>query len=508
MASLHGGVRPDALERHTRRQLRIGSITANVAGGLVVFVLLAFVLPAPQGLHHATRLIVLNAVAFIVGGAIAVPLVAIVLGRLWAERFAWAASGRQPTSRERELALRFPLSEHLVIAATWGIGALIYAGLNAVFSAELAFNVAITIVLGGLVTCALGYLLAERTLRPITALVLATGVPSRPQLPGVAARALLSWTLGTGVILLGVALVALGGLQHSYFKREQLSVAVLVLSVVGIVAGFVTMVALARSLADPIDALRRAVGLVQQGTLDHAVAVDDASEVGLLQAGFNQMLAGLRERERLHDLFGRQVGTDVVSHALEHGVELGGEAREAAVLFVDVQESTKLAQTQDPTEVVSLLNAYFAIVVDVVSSHQGWVDKFEGDAALCVFGAPIPDPDAASHALAAARELGARLAHELADVRVGIGVSAGRVVAGNVGAASRFEYTVIGDPVNEASRLTELAKSEPSRVLVSEAALARANDPESAHWHLSQEVQLRGRTESTRAAVPLVDELL
>ena len=94
-----------------------------------------------------------------------------------------------------------------------------------------------------------------------------------------------------------------------------------------------------------------------------------------------------------------------------------------------------------------------------------------------MFGAPLPDPDAASHALAAARELGERLAASLGAVKAGIGVSAGRVVAGNIGAAKRFEYTVIGDPVNEAARLTELAKTRPERVLASAAALGAARCP-------------------------------
>jgi len=237
--------------------------------------------------------------------------------------------------------------------------------------------------------------------------------------------------------------------------------------------------------------------------LEQEVAVDDGSEVGLLQAGFNRMLSGLRERERLRDLFGRQVGEDVVLHALEHGVQLGGEAREAAVLFADIEGSTSLAEHRDPAEVVTLLNTFFAIVVDIVEAHHGWVNKFEGDAALCVFGAPLQVADAATHALAAARQLRARLQADLSGITVGIGVSAGRVVAGNIGAARRFEYTVIGDPVNEAARLTELAKGVPELVLASQAALARADDAEAARWSALEQVTLRGRRAATSVLVPL-----
>ena len=124
------------------------------------------------------------------------------------------------------------------------------------------------------------------------------------------------------------------------------------------------------------------------------VAVSDGSEVGLLQAGFNRMVAGLEERERLRDLFGRQVGEDVARRALERGVELGGEERDVAVLFVDLVGSTQLAAERPPAEVVALLNAFFGAVVAVVGAHGGAVNKFEGDAALCVFGAPLARDDA------------------------------------------------------------------------------------------------------------------
>jgi adenylate cyclase len=493
---------PDALVERVRLGVRSTSVAANVIGATILFLFLRFVLPTPPHISHTSRLLALNAIAFVVFGVLGLVIASVWLRRLWDRRIGWASAGREPTMREREQTLRFPLTQQGVIALMWLSGAIIFAALNVPFSGELAGNVAITVVLGGLVTCALGYLLSERAMRPITALCLASGIPRRPQLPGVAARALLSWTLGTGAVLLGLALLGIGGLHESRFTAERLSVAILVLSVLGAVVGMATMVGLARSLARPIDSLRRAVGLVEQGELDHEVPVDDASEVGLLQAGFNQMLAGLRERERLRDLFGRQVGEDVVRHALEYGVQLGGEARDAAVLFVDIQGSTALAATRDPAEVVSLLNAFFAIVVDVVGLHRGWVNKFEGDGALCVFGVPIDDADAATHALAAARELRDRLQDELEEIRAGIGVSAGRVVAGNIGAARRFEYTVIGDPVNEASRLTELAKLRPERALASQAALARAEPAEASSWLQSEELTLRGRSQATAISAP------
>jgi adenylate cyclase len=191
----------------------------------------------------------------------------------------------------------------------------------------------------------------------------------------------------------------------------------------------------------------------------------------------------------------------VARAALERGTELGGEAREVAALFVDLVGSTELAATREPHEVVEVLNEFFRVVVAVVGRHGGFVNKFEGDAALCVFGAPLERADAAGDALAAARELCACLQAELPHCDFGIGVSCGSAVAGNIGAAERFEYTVIGDAVNEAARLTELAKQRPGRILVSGSALEAARADEVRHWTVDGEVVLRGRSDATTLAV-------
>jgi adenylate cyclase len=489
----------DLVER-TQRQLTVAMVLSNTAGALVVFVFANVVLPIPRGLQHETRLILINTGAFVVLGAIGMALGWRWSRRLWIERFGWAREGRFPTAGERVQTLRYPLRQQALNARLWGAAAVAFTALNAPFSGEIASDAFITIVLGGLVTCSSGYLLGERLARPLTAVALATGVPERPVLPGVATRTLLTWTLSSGVILVGVALVGEGGLWDSAYTRQRLSIAMVVLGLAGLFVGLATMVGLARSLADRVKALRSALDRLGEGDLDVQVEVDDGSEVGLLQAGFNRMVVGLRERERLRDLFGRQVGEDVVQHALEHGVALGGEARDAAVMFVDLEGSTALAATRDPTVVVEFLNTFFAIVVEVAEAHGGWVNKFQGDAALCVWGAPLEDPDAAGHALAAALQLRDRLSEE--HIAAGIGVSAGRVVAGNLGAAKRFEYTVIGDPVNEAARLTELAKRRPGRLLVSDAVLVRAKNGEAAHFEPCDELVLRGRSSPTTVAAP------
>lgn len=215
------------------------------------------------------------------------------------------------------------------------------------------------------------------------------------------------------------------------------------------------------------------------------------------------MVRDLAERQRLRDLFGRYVGEDVARRALERGTELGGQERDVAVLFVDLVGSTELAATMPAGEVVNLLNDFFRVVVDTVNRHGGFVNKFQGDAALAIFGAPIEHPDACGAALAASRELHDEVIKVLDQTEFGIGVSAGRAIAGHIGAQARFEYTVIGDPVNEAARLTELAKLEAGHVLASAIAVSGALDAEALCWDVGEIVELRGRVAPTQLARPL-----
>jgi adenylate cyclase len=241
---------------------------------------------------------------------------------------------------------------------------------------------------------------------------------------------------------------------------------------------------------------------VEEGNLDAEVQVYDGTELGQLQAGFNEMVRGLRDREHLRDLFGRHVGKDVAEVAARGDVELGGETRVVSVLFVDIVGSTSLAAERDPGEVVGLLNRFFGIVVEEVDRHHGLVNKFIGDAALAVFGAPVGLEDHAGHALAAGRSLARRLADEVPELRAGIGVSTGEAVAGNVGGESRFEYTVIGDAVNAAARLTELAKDVDGMLVASGEALEAAGADEAARWTRQDSVVLRGRSSETVLVVP------
>jgi adenylate cyclase len=371
-----------------------------------------------------------------------------------------------------------------------------------VFSFELGLRTLVTIGLGGLTTAAILYLLSERVLRPVAARALAIGPPEKVAAPGVVVRFLLAWSLGTGVPVVGIAMIGLTELGQDEASADELARTMLVLGGVALVVGALAVLVAALAVAGPVRSVAGALREVERGRLDVEVRVDDGSELGRLEAGVNRMVAGLREREELRDLFGRHVGEDVARAALDKGVELGGETRDVAVLFVDVIGSTALASERPPKEVVDLLNRFFAVVVEVVDECGGWINKFEGDAALAIFGAPAPMEDRDARVLAAARKIAERLADEVPELGAGVGVSAGEAVAGNVGAASRFEYTVIGDPVNEAARLSELAKDRDGHVLACGRLLEAAGE-EAERWRDGEEVTLRGRREPTQIATPV-----
>jgi adenylate cyclase len=481
----------------------IGWTTAG-AGALVVFFAIGFLVPLFGSLHQLARLAIINGPLVFVYLAVSGVIVTRHFGRHVSDSLAWLREDRPPDEREHARTLRLAAYAVKIDALAWIAAGALFGLIDCfLFSPGTGALVLGTIWLGGETTCALDYLLYERALRRVTACALAAR-PSRRACvaPGVRVRLGMAWSLGTGVPLLGLLVVGVAGLLRPHVQAGSLAAAVLFLAGVAWVAGLLVIQLAAKAISDPLLAVRRGLDEVERGELNAHVEVDDGSEVGLLQTGFNNMAEGLRERERIRDLFGRQVGEEVARVALSQGVRLGGEEREIAAVFIDMAGFTPLALAVAPTEVVRLLNRFFHVVIEVVEGERGMVNKFEGDAALCVFGAPVSRENPTVDALRAARVLADRLSAELPEVDFGIGISAGLAVAGHVGAEHRYEYTVIGDPVNEAARLAELAKKSPGRVLASDAALDRAPSDEADGWSMTGATMLRGRSVPTGLGQP------
>lgn len=484
------------------RRIRLVGWAAGLLGAAVVFIAIGFLIPIFYDPAERDALgrenLPLVVVTVLVGGA----AITWLFGRDLNAALAWIREGREPDEREHRLTLRLASRAALMDAVTWGVAGLFIGALNVHNSLGFAAVVVSAIWLGGETCSALLYLLFERVLRPVTALALAARQPERSVAPGIRNRLLFAWSLGTCVPILGVLVVGIVGVTKSGVETEYVAGASVFLGSVAVAVGLLATLFSARAIADPVISVREALDRVAAGDLRAEVPIDDSSEVGMLQAGFNRMAEGLQERERIRDLFGRQVGREVARAALRDGTRLGGEEREIGALFVDLTGSTAMALAMPPAEVVRLLNRFFRVVIEVVEEAGGLVNKFEGDAALCVFGAPVASADPAGEALGAARALVDRLDREVPEIDFGIGVSAGRAVAGNVGAEHRFEYTVIGDPVNEAARLCELAKDRAERVVASGAAVERASGSEPGVWELTERTVLRGRLDATGLASP------
>jgi len=479
-------------------------LVSNINGVIIVTIFLVFLLPVPP-LTGSTEVVRTNLIALTALWAVTAPIGFIWTMKLWRPVHRWLGTGKPATAADRRLVLRTPGRVLMVPAAFWAGGVVAFTALNSQYGTDLAVAVAIAIALGGLGTGIFAYLMVQRILRPVTALAMADIVHDHAELPGVSWRILLSWGLGTGIPVLGIVLVGAGVLSGSLTGSvRQMAGTAVFLGAVALISGLAAMWISTRSLSEPLDELRLGMARVREGDHSVRVGVYDGSELGLLQSGFNDMVGGLAEREQLRDLFGRQVGAEVVQQSLERGAELGGEELDVAVLFCDVVGSTRLAVERPPHEVVELLNRFFAIVIDAVSREGGTVNKFLGDAGLCIFGAPLPHDDACGAALRAALEIRRRLRSELPGYDAGIGVSSGTVVAGNVGSAERFEYTVIGDAVNEAARLTDLAKQERGRILVSETCVVGAGAAGDG-WLRAGRERLRGRAEPTPIFKPADD---
>lgn len=482
--------------RRTARDVRMRILARlsllHAAGGLMVFSYLQQLYPASAAFDTPW---LDDLVLLVVTEAALAPVAWLWFAKEFGTSGRWALEGRMPDAQERERVLDEPWRMAarpflLWVFATAFISTSI--AIRSEYEVRVVVDIAQILLIGGLGVCAVSYLVIEQTYRPIFAWALAGESPPRPAALGIRPRLLLAWGVSSGVPLLGLALAPVRETGTS-------PTAMAVLAGVGLLGGLFSVLVAANSIATPLDEVRRALGRVAEGDLDSDLTVDDGGEVGQVQAGFNRMVAGLRERAELQDLFSRHVGHEVAAQALERGTGLGGESRRASVVFVDLIGSTAMAEVLPPGEVVATLNAFFQAVVDTVQAEGGWVNKFEGDGALCVFGVPGFQPDHETRALRAARALRDRLvevAHDHPGLDAGIGVSSGTVVAGNVGTEARYEYTVIGRAVNEAARLTELAKQRPGRVLASAGAV-RAAAEERDWWTDRGRVGLRGQQTPT-----------
>jgi adenylate cyclase len=229
-------------------------------------------------------------------------------------------------------------------------------------------------------------------------------------------------------------------------------------------------------------------------------------EIGLLALAFDDMTDGLKERDKIKNMFTKFHGTVVTDELMNQDDMRRGKKCEAVIFFSDIRGFTNFSNDKSPEEVVAMLNSYFEVMVTIINKHGGVVDKFVGDAIMAVWGAPHGTPDDARNAVLACLEMRMalegfnqkRIQNDEAPILMGMGLHAGMVVTGTVGSNERLEYTVIGDTVNTASRIESSTKSFGTDLLISEEVFKRIGEDFITEFAGSTKV--KGKNEPLRLA--------
>ncbi len=401
--------------------------------------------------------------------------------------------------------LNYPLFSAMITATMWVLVGFIFA----LFNESIRFLVGI-VTSGGLVATTLLYFIGDLFWRPMIPFFFPDGDLS-------AVRAFRLPVLGKLLIVfLFIGILPPSLLVSLSWQRTQLLLSapnpetvlanlhLLQIFILG--AGVIASIGLAffttRSITDPIDDLREAMGRVQKNDLSARVLVTTNDELGYLGEHFNQMTAGLRQKEMLRNLLNIYVSPEVAQEALTHGTKLGGELIECTVLFSDIRGFTSISESLPPNELMSLLNRYMSMMVEVIVENGGMVNKFGGDSLLAVFGTPLnPADNHAAQAILSAQAMFAALnifnqEENSPHLEIGIGIATGPVVAGNIGGRERIEYTVIGDTVNLASRLEGKTKETEGNTLISTETYEQASQTITFHAKHLPDISVKGKKES------------
>lgn len=250
---------------------------------------------------------------------------------------------------------------------------------------------------------------------------------------------------------------------HNLFVSERAFLACVALAIIFL--GMVVAVLFSLRFSRPVSTLVEATSEIARGNYNFKVDLRRNDELGTLGEAFNRMGNELYRQSVMRESFGKYVGPEVLDMIMKNPAEswLKGRKNQASVLFADIRGFTAYSEGREPEEVVEKLNQFFSIATEVILEHGGYIDKFIGDSVLAVFGVPVYRQNHTRRCVMAAMDMQERLSracrqdgNPLLD-RVGIGIVSGVVVAGNIGSQVKMEYTVIGDSVNVASYLCNLA---------------------------------------------------
>ncbi|HNS09500.1 MAG TPA: adenylate/guanylate cyclase domain-containing protein [Candidatus Ozemobacteraceae bacterium] len=305
------------------------------------------------------------------------------------------------------------------------------------------------------------------------------------------------------LVLLPMAILA-ACIHKDYFYLAEYKMNGLILIVTSAAFLIGNLQLLFKSIQQPLDVLGDKMQRLAEGDFAIQTSVFFDDEIGRLKLNFNRMVDQLKEREELKDTFGKYVSIEIARHLIENRkVSLGGENIAATVLFSDIRNFTTMSEQMSPEEVVSMLNSYFSYITEPVMENHGVINKFIGDAVMAIFTPHLGSDNHVEDAINAALGMRQRLAELNASgrlkmpVRFGVGLNTGNLVAGNIGTEKRFEYTVIGDTVNVASRMESLSKSFDHDIILSQATVDQIPSGFAARLQLEKTdpVQIKGKSQ-------------
>jgi len=358
----------------------------------------------------------------------------------------------------------------LVVAlsgAVVGVLSAVVGAIAGVTGSRLVQYVVLGVVVGTTLGLIPAHALAQSLMRPAR-VAIAGGSAIGDSLP----RSHPTFVTWSNVLMLAVIFVfgVYGAMVEASLDRAPQAPVVFGAIGLGLLLGVgvpITVGVLFSPSLQPIRDLAHATERVTAGDYSHRLPVVQDDDLGALAASFNRMQAGLAERQRLQAAFGTYVDPTLAARLLEQGDDVfTGERREVTVMFVDVRDFTPFAEANTAEDTVSRLNALFEIVIPAVVDAGGHVNKFLGDGALAVFGAPNDLADHADAAVAAAVLIHRLVAERFGgELRIGIGINTGKVIAGTIGAGGKLEFTLIGDAVNVAARVEQLTKTTGDTIL-------------------------------------------
>ncbi|RDH76053.1 adenylate/guanylate cyclase domain-containing protein [Mycolicibacterium moriokaense] len=392
--------------------------------------------------------------------------------RLWRQIEQFASGGQVDRAEVLEASYvwtRAAVARTLLVTGTFGAALSVGVGAFAGATGLRMLQYAVVGAVVGAGSHLIGvHTVSEATLRPVRS-ALAAGTGIGDELPR--SRPTFATWSNLSVLAVALAFAVNGAMWATVFGPASRQPVSWVLIGAVLTLGFGMPITVGAAFAPslrPIRDLAEGTERVAAGDFSRRLPVVQDDDLGALAASFNRMQAGLAERQRLQVAFGTYVDPNLAARLLEQGDDVfSGERREVTVMFVDIRDFTPYAEANTAEDTVARLNALFEIMVPAVVEAGGHVNKFLGDGALAVFGAPNDLDDHADAAVTAAVKIH-RLVEERFDgeLRIGVGINTGPVIAGTIGGGSKLEFTLIGDAVNVAARVEQLTKATGDRILL------------------------------------------